>query len=92
MDNLGDHRPAGAAAWVRLPSDEEMRALGYGLQPHPYDFGFVPGMSRLRAAHPRIGKKMGELFQEVMFAPGVLSRAEREMIAAVTAAAQDCRY
>jgi AhpD family alkylhydroperoxidase len=32
------------------------------------------------------------LFTEVMFAPGSLSRAEREMIAATAAAAQDCHY
>jgi alkylhydroperoxidase/carboxymuconolactone decarboxylase family protein YurZ len=80
------------AAWIRLPSDEEMVAQGYGLRPYPYDFGFIPGMARLRTAHARIGPKLGELFREVMFAPGALSRAEREMIAAVTAAAQDCRY
>jgi alkylhydroperoxidase/carboxymuconolactone decarboxylase family protein YurZ len=79
-------------AFIVLPNDEEMRAQGYGVRPHPYDFGFIPGMSRLRAAHPRIGPKMGELFREVMFAPGDLTRAEREMIAAVASAAQDCRY
>ncbi len=79
-------------AFIALPDDEEMRAQGYGVRPHPYDFGFIPGMSRLRAAHPRIGPKMGELFREVMFAPGDLTRAEREMVAAVASAAQDCRY
>jgi hypothetical protein len=78
-------------AWIRLPDDDEMRARGQ-TGGGPYDFGFVPGMSRLRLAHPRIGAKMSELFREVMFAPGALSRAEREMIAAVTAAAQDCEY
>jgi alkylhydroperoxidase/carboxymuconolactone decarboxylase family protein YurZ len=35
---------------------------------------------------------MGDLFREVMFAPGDLTRAEREMIAAVASAAQDCHY
>ncbi len=79
-------------AFITLPSDDEMRAQGYGVRPHPYDFGFIPGMSRLRAAHPRIGPKMGDLFREVMFAPGDLTRAEREMVAAVASAAQDCRY
>ncbi|HYW52572.1 MAG TPA: hypothetical protein VE826_01315 [Dongiaceae bacterium] len=79
-------------AWIRLPTDEEMRAQGYGSRPHPYDFGFIPGMARLRTAHPRIGPKMSDLFREVMFADGALTRAEREMIAAVTAAAQDCTY
>jgi alkylhydroperoxidase/carboxymuconolactone decarboxylase family protein YurZ len=79
-------------AWVRLPNDDEMRAMGYGSTPHPYDFGFIPGMARLRMAHRRIGPAMTQLFREVMFAPGALTRAEREMIAAVTAAVQDCRY
>lgn len=79
-------------AWVRLPSDEEMRAMGYGQRPHPYDFGFIPAMARLRMTHRRIGPKMSDLFREVMFADGALSRAEREMIAGVTAAAQDCTY
>ncbi|MBI2759911.1 MAG: carboxymuconolactone decarboxylase family protein [Chloroflexi bacterium] len=59
---------------------------------HPYDFGFVAGMSRLIAAHDRIGPAFSALFRQVMFEPGCLDRREREMIAAVTAAAQDCRY
>jgi hypothetical protein len=79
-------------AWVELPTDDEMLAQGYRIKAHPYDFGYVAGMSRLRSAHRRIGPKMGDLFREVMFAPGKLTRAEREMIAAVTSAAQDCHY
>ena len=79
-------------AWVRLPNDDEMRAMGYGARPHPYDFGFITAMARLRSAHKRIAPKMTELFREIMFGDGALTRAEREMIAAVTAAAQDCRY
>lgn len=59
---------------------------------HPYDFGFVTGMSRLLTAHPRIGPVFQALFAEVMFAPGALDRAEREMVAAVTASAQTCFY
>ena len=35
---------------------------------------------------------MRGFFAEVMFAPGALSRAEREMVAAVASAAQDCEY
>jgi hypothetical protein len=78
-------------AWVALPSEDDIRRALQG-KTNPYDFGFVAGMSRLRAAHVRIGPKMGELFREVMFGDGFLTRAEREMIAAVTAAAQDCHY
>jgi hypothetical protein len=59
---------------------------------HPYDFGFVTGMGRLLMAHPRIGRAFMELYAQVMFVPGHLSRREREMIAGVTAAAQFCHY
>jgi alkylhydroperoxidase/carboxymuconolactone decarboxylase family protein YurZ len=58
----------------------------------PYDFGFVTGMGRLLMAHPRIGGAFMNLFGAIMFAPGPLSRQEREMIAAVAASAQTCFY
>jgi hypothetical protein len=57
-----------------------------------YRFGYRSEMGLLLGAHPRIGPAFGALFTEVMFAPGSLSRAEREMIAATAAAAQDCHY
>jgi alkylhydroperoxidase/carboxymuconolactone decarboxylase family protein YurZ len=79
-------------AWIALPSDEEVRALMPADRRHPYDFGFVAGMSRLIRSHDRIGPAFGTLFAQVMFAPGRLERREREMIAAVAAAAQDCHY
>ncbi|MFQ5382168.1 MAG: hypothetical protein ACE5EF_11220 [Dehalococcoidia bacterium] len=89
---MTEHTPE---AWVQLPSDEELQAM----KPPPastfepgYDFGFAPNMSRLLRASPRIGFKFGALFAEVMFAPGVLTRVEKEMVAAVAAAAQDCHY
>ena len=49
-------------------------------------------MVRLIGAHERIAPFFGALFQQIMFAPGSLERREREMIAAVASAAQDCRY
>ena len=79
-------------AWVKLPTDEELRAAMPQGSPSAYDFGFMMGMPRLRMAHPRIGPLFGPLFREIMFGPGKLSRAEREMVAGVAAAAQDCRY
>jgi hypothetical protein len=58
----------------------------------PYDYSFVGEMSLLMNAHPLIGPALAELFMQVMFAPGALARPEREMVAAVAAAAQDCHY
>ena len=81
-----------AQAWVDLPSDEQIRAAMPEGGPSAYDFGFMMGMPRLRLAHPRIGPLFAPLFREIMFGPGALTRAEREMVAAVAAAAQDCRY
>ena len=76
-------------AWIELPTADEMRKLpGKPL----YDYGFVAGMSRLLVAHRRIGAAFVGLFTEMMFGEGALSRAEREMVAAVTASAQDCEY
>ncbi len=77
-------------AWVELPSEAEVRAV---MPPgSPYDFGFLPAMARLLMAHEQLGPVFGALFGQIMFAPGSLSRRERELIAAVTSAAQDCHY
>lgn len=83
-----------AEAWVALPSDEEFSAALKG-QTHPYQTfmgGVVPRMGRLIMAHDLIGQALAALGSRVLFGPGSLSRAEREMVAAVTAAAQDCTY
>ena len=57
-----------------------------------YQFGFIPAMGRLLAVHDQIGPAFGNLYMQIMFAPGHLSRIERETIAGVTASAQDCHY
>ena len=73
-----------------MPSEDDLR--GFGMSGGPYDFGFLPAMTRLVFAHPGIGPAFGTLFAQIMFGPGALDRAEREMVAAVAAAAQDCVY
>ena len=81
---------ASPRAWVDLPSEEDLRSLGLG--GGPYDFGFLPAMARLICAHPGLAPAFGILFGQIMFGPGHLDRREREMVAAVAAAAQDCFY
>jgi uncharacterized peroxidase-related enzyme len=49
-------------------------------------------MTRLTIAHDGIAPGLLHLFGLVMFAPGELDLAERELVAAVAAAAQDCVY
>ena len=89
-----DGEPKVPDAWVAMPTNEQVMArLREAGAKHPYDFGFFPAMGRLIAAHGRIGAAFGALFGQIMFSPeGALSRAEREMVAAVSAAAQDCHY
>lgn len=88
-DQDGD-RPGVPDAWVAMPSEEEIRAFMRSGQ--VYDFGFLTGMQRLIMSHLGIAPFFGALFQAIMFAPGALARREREMVAAVAAAAQDCHY
>jgi alkylhydroperoxidase/carboxymuconolactone decarboxylase family protein YurZ len=78
--------------FISLPSEDEVRARMPAGRRNPYDFGFIAGMSRLLSAHERIGAAMRGAFYEIMFAPGALDRAEREMVAAVASAAQDCEF
>ena len=85
-------RSATPEAWVRLPTEEEYLANMPPGAKGAYEFGFVPAMGRLLATHPTIGRAFGNLYMQIMFAPGHLSRAEREMVAGVAAAAQDCHY
>ena len=49
-------------------------------------------MSKLLIAHDRIGPLFRATFREIMFGAGHLDRREREMVASVAAAAQDCHY
>ena len=75
-------------AWIELASPETADPG----PDHPYSFGVSLGMSRLMMAHERIGTAFRGAYREIMFAPGELDRREREMVAAVSAAAQDCFY
>ena len=59
---------------------------------HPYRLGMVPNMVRLIMSSGKLGETFGPHFASVMFNPGFLSRQEREMVASVAAAAQDCHY
>ena len=81
------------SAFIRLVTPEELRSRPPGgPRPSSYNFGYASGMGRLLATHERIGRAMQAAFYEIMFASGALTRAEREMLAAVASAAQDCEY
>jgi alkylhydroperoxidase/carboxymuconolactone decarboxylase family protein YurZ len=86
-------QPSIPEAWVRIPTEEERRSqLPPGAPASAYGFSFIPAMARLMATHDKIGPALGALLRQIMFEPGNLSRQEREMVAAVASAAQDCYY
>jgi len=81
-------------AWIQVPSVDEVRQAAAG-KVHPYEAfldGRIAHMARLASAHPVIGPALRNLSAAVLFGPGELSRAEREMVAAVAASAQRCLY
>ena len=83
-----------ADAWIDMISREDLAGqtaaapAGRSL----YDFGFVANMARLMRTHPGIAATWGPHFRAIMGEGGALSRQEKEMVAAVAAAAQDCHY
>ena len=93
MSTSSDQRGNAREAWVNIPSEADVRAQLPSGSRYPYDFGFLPAMGRLIRTHPRIAQAWVKLFGEIMWSPeSVLSRQEREMIAGVAAAVQDCHY
>ena len=76
-------------AFVSIPTNEAAIAAQGG---DAGVFGFVPAMPRLLRAHPGIAPAFAQLGQAVMRSPGVLDARERQLVAAVTSAAQDCHY
>jgi alkylhydroperoxidase family enzyme len=47
---------------------------------------------RIHGVHSRTMRQHYELYRQLMYARGPLSRAQREMIAVVVSAANGCRY
>ena len=47
---------------------------------------------QIHGIHSRILRQHHELYRELMYSRGPLSRAQREMIAVVVSAANDCHY
>ncbi len=76
-------------AFVSIASNEETVAARDGDAGY---WGFYPAMGRLTRAHPRVAEAFGRLNAAVMVSPGVLDQRERQLVAAVTSAAQDCHY
>jgi alkylhydroperoxidase family enzyme len=80
-------------AWVGIPTE---RKHGRGMPREPRSATTTPALSRRWDAYWRPTKESALLFnalaKEVMHNSEFLTRQECEMVAAVTAAAQNCHY
>jgi uncharacterized peroxidase-related enzyme len=47
---------------------------------------------RVHGVHPAIGRRHYDLYRELMLLPGTLPRVQRELVAVVVSATNDCRY
>jgi uncharacterized peroxidase-related enzyme len=54
--------------------------------------GKVFNIVKAMCHRPAVLKRSMELYQAIMFGPGELSRAERELLAVVVSRANDCHY
>jgi uncharacterized peroxidase-related enzyme len=54
--------------------------------------GKVANIVRSMSLRPRVLRASMALYREIMFGPSELSRMERELLAVVTSAANDCHY
>lgn len=80
-------------AWIRtIPLDraeEPLRGLYDAAVKRAGKVWNIVSLTSLRA---RVTEKSLALYQEIMFGPSVLTRGERELVATVVSATNECRY
>ena len=80
-------------AWIETVAPDDAQGLLAKLYKAALDrAGRVFGILRLQSANPRVLRAGVSLYQEIMRADSPLTRAQREMIAVVVSAANDCHY
>jgi len=79
-------------SWIRMiPEDEaegQLREIYERLSPG----GRVDNILRIHSLHPASLEAHLAVYRNIMFGPGPLSRAEREMVAVVVSQANHCHY
>lgn len=93
MDRTSSGHGAGAPAWKGV--DALVAYIDYVPAAEIPAEDRVPdddNILRIHGVHSRTMKQHYELYRELMYGPGPLSRAQREMIAVVVSARNDCFY
>ena len=84
----------GNSAWIKVvPEDEAQGELAvlYEQCKNP-KYGVVDNILKIHSIKPQTLRDHWNLYRTTMFGTSELSRAEREMIAVVVSALNDCHY
>ena len=80
-------------AWIRLVADDEAKGrLAKSYRSAIGRAGRVFGIVRTMSLSPNVLDASMLLYQRIMFAKEGLSRRQRELVAVVVSAANDCHY
>lgn len=80
-------------SWIRtIPESEATGALKNIYDAHVKARGWVSNIIKSFSIRPEILRHFQGLFATLMFGPGGLSRAQREMIAMVVSVTNRCHY
>ncbi len=80
-------------AWIRTVPKNEAEGLLRGIyEAAERRAGKVWNIVSLGSLRPKVVQAFLALYQEVMFAPSGLSRAERELLATVVSMTNECHY
>ena len=83
----------GRISWLRVPGEQEVPPEVAEIWEAPREkLGFVPNVLRIFALRPRHLLGWWSYYDELLRGESGLTRAEREMIAVVVSAANDCHY
>ena len=90
MQALGQNPPV---AHIRLIGEEEATGpLADEYEAARKRAGKVFNIVKSMCHNPQVLSRSMELYKAIMFGPSELSRAERELLAVVVSAANDCHY
>ncbi len=79
-------------AWIRVIDEADAQGALEDLYASLAPGGKVDNILKIHSLHPESLRTHHALYKDLMFGPGPLSRAEREMIAVVVSQANACHY
>lgn len=79
-------------AWIRIVPEEKAEGLLKALYERLAVGGRVDNILRIHSLHPESLEAHLAVYKNIMFGAGPISRADREMIAVVVSAANECHY